>query len=70
MESKIMNNIKEIRKEENCDNVHDNASLKLALINNEEKTNNQSNSMTIRGKLTHNNFFDMIDFDKLGSIII
>ena len=77
IKSRVITKIKELIKDENCEDEKEKSSFKFPLINNEEKTiHNQlnlSNSMTVmtvKEKFTQNNFFDIIDFDKIGSIII
>ena len=71
--SKATTKIKDQLKEEYFEEAQDRFNFEFSLTNNEDQTFynelNLSNSMAMREKHTQNHFFDIVDFDKLGSII-
>lgn len=71
VKSRTSDKILKVTTQEDCDNAQYN--FECELTNNEEQTINQlnyRNSLAVREKNSQNKFFDVINFDKLGMIII
>lgn len=71
IKSRTSDKILKVTTQEDCDDAQYN--FECELTNNEEQTINQlnyRNSLAVREKNSQNKFFDVINFDKLGMIII